>query len=121
MVGILLAALKRVHEGTGDQAVGQAIVDGARYLVQNLWEDDVKAFRYTSCPDSHGGGSLNAQILEGIGYAWALSGDEALGETLRSGLDYCLVEISPATSPPVGKDVSTRLRSMPFIMRRVRK
>lgn len=121
MVGILLAALKRVHEGTGDQAVGQAIVDGARYVVQNLWEDDVKAFRYTSCPDSHGGGSLNAQILEGIGYAWALSGDEALGETLRSGLDYCLVEISPATSPPVGKDVSTRLRSMPFIMRRVRK
>jgi hypothetical protein len=116
MVGVLLAALKRYHMETEDPAVAKAIVDASRYLVTNLWEPEYGAFRYTSCPDSTISAELNTQILEGLGYAWQLSKDESLREVLLAGLDVCLTTPYNSTTPPVGKDISSRMRSMPFIM-----
>ena len=118
MVGIVLAALKRYHEETGDTAVEQAIVDAAHYLIKSMWDPQRNAFRYTSCPGSTVSG-LNTQILEGIGYAWYLSGDEVLKQTLLDGLPGCLTPPSTRPGSAVGKDISTRLRSMPFIMEAV--
>lgn len=119
MVGVLLAALKRFHEETEDAAVGQAIVDAAHYLIHSMWEAGHGAFRYTSCPRSAVAGELNTQILEGIGYAWRLSGDETLKQTLLVGLAVCLTTPADSTTPPVGKDISARMRNMPFIMHAV--
>jgi hypothetical protein len=116
MVGVLMAALKRYHEATQNPAVGQAIVDAARYLLRDMWEPQYNAFRYTSCPQSRTARELNAQILEGVGYAWRLSGDSELGATLLAGLDACLTTPHNSTTPPDGKDISSRMRSMPFIM-----
>jgi hypothetical protein len=133
MVGVLLAALKRFHEETQDEAVGQAIVDAAHYLMRSMWEAPRAAFRYTSCPGSTVVAELNAQILEGIGYAWRLCGDEALKQALLAGLAACLTtpyhhlfiekpmtttvdDADRSTTPPAGKDISMRLRSMPFIV-----
>ncbi len=115
MVGILMAALKRYHEETQDAAVGEAIVAAARFLVRDMWEDGEDAFHYTSCPQSKVTPSLNAQVLEGLGYAWRISGDERLRDVLQRGWDACLgTELR--NTPPYGKDVSMRLRSMPFML-----
>ena len=54
----------------GDQAVGDAIVAAAHYLIRDMWEDAEGAFHYTSCPGSGVSPSLNAQVLEGLAYAW---------------------------------------------------
>jgi hypothetical protein len=116
MVGVLLAALKRYHEATQDPVVGNAIVNAARYLMRSMWEPKYNAFRYTSCPESKTAGELNAQILEGIGYAWRLSGARELGAALLAGLEACLTTPHLSTTPPDGKDISSRMRSMPFIM-----
>lgn len=116
MVGVLLAALKRYHEETQDQAVGAAIVAAARYLMRSMWEPELNAFRYTSCPASRTAAELNAQILEGVGYAWRLSGDTELRNALVAGLAACLTTPHNSTTPPDGKDISSRMRSLPFIM-----
>ena len=119
MIGVLLAALKRYHEETQDSAVGDAMVNASKYLVRSMWEPEHGAFRYTACPDSTMSAELNAQILEGIGYAWRLSQDEELRRILLAGIAACLTTPHNSTNPPDGKDISTRLRSMPFIMRDV--
>jgi hypothetical protein len=116
MVGVLLAALKRYHEETQQAAVGDAIVAAAHYLLHSMWEPKHDAFRYTSCPASKTAGELNAQILEGLGYAWRLSGDAELRDALVAGLAACLTTPHNSTTPPDGKDISSRMRSMPFIM-----
>ncbi|MGQ9555645.1 MAG: exo-rhamnogalacturonan lyase family protein [Anaerolineae bacterium] len=116
MVGVLLAALKRYHEETHEQAVGESIVAAGRYLIRSMWEPEQSAFRYTSCPQSKTNPELNAQILEGIGYAWRLSGDEELKQVLLTGLEACLSSPHNSTTPPDGKDISMRMRSLPFIM-----
>jgi len=116
MIGILLAALKRYHEETQDEAVGKAIVAGARYLVRVMFEDDTSLFRYTTCPQSVASEGLSAQVLEGVGYAWRLSKDVKLRHALVAGMQACLDNPENRISPPVGKDISTRLRSLPFIM-----
>ena len=116
MVGVLLAALERFHEETGDAAVGQAIVHAARYLVDDMWEPQRGAFRYTSCPGSHVHAVLIANVIEGIGYAWRLCGDERLKQVLLADLDTGLSTPYNSTNPPVGKDISTHLRNMPFTL-----
>lgn len=118
MVGILTAALKRYHEETGDRAVGDAIVAAAHYLIRDMWEDAEGAFHYTSCPGSGVSPSLNAQVLEGLAYAWRVSRDEGLRRIVLAAWDACL-ETALSTTPPYGKDVSMRLRSMPFILQDV--
>jgi hypothetical protein len=116
MVGVLLAALKRFHEETGDAAVARAIVAAGGYLRRSMWEPEARAFRYTSCPQVKTDPELNTQLLEGIAYGWRLSGDADLREVLLSGLAACLSSTIGSGEPPIGKDVSMRLRSMPFIM-----
>jgi len=115
MVGILTAALKRYHEETRDAEVGQAIVAAARYLVNSMWEDSENAFHYTSCPQSRVTPALNAQILEGFAYAWRISGDERLRDVFLRGWEAC-AETEGRDEPPLGKNVSMRLRSMPFML-----
>lgn len=119
MVGVLLAALKRYHEETREQAVGDSIVAASHYLVRSMWATDQSAFHYTSCPQSRIALELNTQILEGIAYGWRLSRDEELRQVLTSGIASCFTPPHNSPEPPDGKDISMRLRSMPFIMRDV--
>lgn len=75
MLGILLAGLKRYHQLTGDAATADALVRLARYLVQDMWDPAQETFRYTSCPASNPIDSR--QMIEGLSYAFRLSGDAA--------------------------------------------
>jgi hypothetical protein len=75
MLGILLAGLRRFHLLTGDPAVADALVRTARFLVQDMWDERSRSFRYTSCPRSK---RLEpVQMLEGLIYAARLARDRA--------------------------------------------
>ena len=115
MVGVLMAALKRYHEETGMSESAMRIVAAGGYMLRSMWEEEQHAFRYTSCPQSKVDPELNSQVLEGIAYAWRLSGDAALRDALLAGLPACLTTPQGSGTPPVGKDISMRMRSMPFI------
>ncbi|MGC9316998.1 MAG: hypothetical protein ACP5KN_03050 [Armatimonadota bacterium] len=75
MQGILGVGLREYYKETGDPRVEEAIPDAARYVIDEMWEDEVEMFRYTSCPES----SLTASRSDTLGglmlFAWELSGD----------------------------------------------
>ncbi|MEA3400997.1 MAG: hypothetical protein U9R79_07070 [Armatimonadota bacterium] len=75
MQGILGVGLREYYKETADPRVEEAVPDAARYVIDEMWEDDVEMFRYTSCPES----SLTASRSDTLGglmlFAWGLSGD----------------------------------------------
>ena len=73
MTGLLLSGLKSFHEETGDPRVNRSIVRAADWLIEDLYIPEKKAFRYTSCPRT--GTSTTLILLEGLGYAYRLTGD----------------------------------------------
>ena len=68
MVGVLLSALRRYHDLTGDQRVAEAITGGVRWLVEHTYDRAAGHFRYTSCPEAGGepGPEWSIQVLEGL-------------------------------------------------------
>jgi hypothetical protein len=114
MVGVLLSALKRFHQITHDPAVGASIVAGARWLVSNMWVREAGMFRYTSCPDSPLLSIFNIMILEGLGYAWRLSGEVELYEVFGAALATVLSGLG--TLGVDGKNLSKHMRSLCFIL-----
>jgi len=75
MQGILGVGLREYYKETGDERVERAIPDAARYVIDEMWEDDAEMFRYTSCPES----SLTSSRSDTLGglmlFAYELSGD----------------------------------------------
>ena len=75
MQGILGVGLHDYWLATGDERVEEAIPEAARVVLDEIWEDDVEMFRYTSCPNS----SLTSSRADTLGglmlFAWELSGD----------------------------------------------
>ncbi|RKY00665.1 hypothetical protein DRP77_11030, partial [Candidatus Poribacteria bacterium] len=113
MVGILLSGLKRYHLITGDEEAARAIVEGARWIVEDTWMPDREAFRYTSCPNT---GAISGNMLwEGIAYAVRLSGDEHLKRVLLTDMRN---EIGRrfGRGPGLGKSISMFLRFSPYVL-----
>ena len=73
MVGVLLTGLKWYHLETGDPAVAKSIIMGANFLIDDMWCEDVRGFRYTSCPVSSKGPWSNFLLFDGIAYAYRLT------------------------------------------------
>ena len=88
MVGVCLSALRRYHELTGDESVATAIVEGARWLVDNTYDRDARHFRYTSSPTRGSVGPAHTeQVIEGLVYALSLRSDPALADIVHRALD----------------------------------
>jgi len=116
MVGILLTGLKWYHLETQDPRVAQSITRGAHFLIDDLWEEDVGGFRYTSCPKSSKGPWSNFLLFDGIGYAYRLSQqagkpDVKLAEHLRKGTEPAIKSMSG-----MGKSFSQFIRVAPHFM-----
>ncbi|MBT3267896.1 fibronectin type III domain-containing protein [Candidatus Poribacteria bacterium] len=114
MVGILLAGLKLYHQATGDAAVADAIVRGAEFLIDDMWVDDSDGFRYTSCPESSLCTDNFHRGIDGIGYAWRISGSEVCAEILPRATEMAIDRLSPS-----GKSISASLRHAPSVLRDV--
>ncbi|MBN1422270.1 MAG: hypothetical protein JXP34_26080 [Planctomycetes bacterium] len=94
MVGILLTGLRWYHRETGDARVAEAIVRGAKFLIEDMWVPERTGFRYTSCPKSSAGVWSNLPLADGLSYAYELSGDERIAEILRKAVPAGIEGIS---------------------------
>ncbi|MBT7302097.1 MAG: hypothetical protein HN849_21395, partial [Victivallales bacterium] len=88
MVAVLLSGLKYHHDVTGEPAVKQAIIDGARYLVRECYSDEVHGFRYTSCPKMAHRPGAAPLMVEGIARAYRWTRDPMLLDPITNALAY---------------------------------
>ena len=89
MVGIMMNGLRRLHQLTGDRRAADAIVGAARWLLSHTWDTGQRLFLYTPCPNlgAHGAAVGNTQqVVEGLGYAWRLTRDDAVADTILAAL-----------------------------------
>jgi hypothetical protein len=88
MIALLLSGIKYYHEMTGEPEAKEALIAGARYLLDECYSEEVAGFRYTSCPKmkySRGAGPL---MVEGIARACLWTGDKRFEHPLTKALPY---------------------------------
>jgi hypothetical protein len=90
MLAVLLTGLKHYEEVTGDKRVEQAMIHGARFLIDDMWVPEAGGFRYTSCPVSTIMPGLNFLLFDGIVYAHKRTGDPRMREVLIQGAGRAL-------------------------------
>ncbi|MBN2450123.1 MAG: hypothetical protein JXR77_07020 [Lentisphaeria bacterium] len=86
MVAVLLSGLKYYHDVTGDPAVRECIVAGARSLVDECYSPEVHGFRYTSCPAMRYTPGSSPLMAEGIARAYLWTRDPGLEDVLTMAL-----------------------------------
>ncbi len=86
MVAILLSGLKYYHDVTGEPAVKEAIIRGARYLLDECYSEEVHGFRYTSCPKTRYRAGASPLMVEGIARAYLWTKDDRFKDVLTNGL-----------------------------------
>jgi len=107
MVGILLSGLKRYHQLTGETRVAEAIVRGARFLIEDMWDPEACGFRYTSCSKTRGGPSF--PLLESIAYAYRLTKEDRFGTVLNPSIRTLLSRAGNAMA-------YGSMRSAPYVL-----
>ena len=86
MVAVLLAGMKYYYDVTGDPAVKESIIRGAHYLVDECYSDEVRGFRYTSCPKTRYVPGASPLMVEGIARAYLWTKDERFRRVLTEAL-----------------------------------
>jgi len=86
MVAVLLAGLKYYHDVTGDERVKQAIIQGAHYLLEETYSDEVHGFRYTSCPETGYRAGASPLMVEGVARAYLWTRDDRFRRVLTEAL-----------------------------------
>ena len=117
MVGVLLSGLKRYYNLSGDEAVGVAIVGGARWLIRETFDHESGYFRYTSCVNRSLGGNFQCTqwVLEGLAAAWEISGDAEIGRVLEDGLRAIGLFPEGISHLGLGKAMAQQMRYVPTI------
>jgi hypothetical protein len=125
MVGVLLSGLHRYYALTGDARVRTAIIGGARWLIDTLYNPQSGHFRYSSCPNRGRGESplYTYMVLEGLADTLHLSADQRLAEVVAHGLaliglpsDPQLMQSGPDRRGRVGKAFCSEARFAPFLL-----
>lgn len=121
MVGVLLSGLRRYHELTGDRRVAEAITGGVRWLIRRTYDASSGHFSYTPCRHRGGGPQpvYTRQVIEGVAYAHALTGDAELRAMVERGLRDLgdLPTASPeADHAGFGKDWASQTRYVPSLL-----
>ena len=111
MVGVLLTGLRWYHMETGDPRVLESMHKASRFLIDDMWVDEVKGFRYTTCPESGKGAWSNFLLFDGMTYAYKLTGDEQIAKILRAGTDSAIASMSG-----MGKSFSMYIRVAPHFI-----
>ena len=119
MVGVLLSALRRYHDLTGDHRVAEAITGGVRWLVEHTYDAAAGHFRYTSCAEAGDGPSaqFSVQVLEGLADANRIAPSAAIATILRQNLaDIGLAGEEVFGRPRVGKALTQEARYIPTLL-----
>ena len=120
MVGVLLSALRRYHDLTGDHRVAAAITGGVRWLVERTYDTGAGHFRYTSCVEAGGEPSAewSVQVLEGLADGNRIAPSAQVAAILRRNLaDIGLTGQELLGRPRVGKALTQEARYVPTLLR----
>lgn len=90
MLAVMLTGLRQYEEATGDSRIAPAIIGGARFLIDDMWVPEARAFRYTSCPKTSVMAGLNFLLFDSIVYAHQRTGDPRMRTVLIQGTDTAL-------------------------------
>ncbi len=127
MVGIVLEGLRRYHQLTRDPRVGEAIVRAARWLVRDdVWVAADHGFVYATCHRFLGRGRTGeVRELDGLLYAYELSGEARLLQVAVDAWEACLQQVGAPHglhldgAPLDGKGFATLTRSTPHVLARL--
>ena len=111
MVGILLVGLKLFHQATGDQRAADSIIRAAKFLVDDMWDEERAGFRSTSCPHARVSTDNFQHGLAGLSYAWRLSGDPELGDIVRRSVPNAIEALQAH-----GRILGSQLRAGPEVL-----
>ncbi len=116
MVGVLLTGLKWHHMATGDPRVAKSLIMASHFLIDDMWAEDVRGFRYTSCPKSSKGPWSNFLLFDGIGYAYRLT--QEAGQPDKKLARYLIKGAEPAIKAMsgMGKSFSMYIRVTPHVI-----
>ncbi|MDZ7618118.1 MAG: hypothetical protein U1E05_14025 [Patescibacteria group bacterium] len=110
MVTILLTGMTYYHDVTQEPAVKDAIILGARYLIDEFYSTETHGFRYTSCPEMGYRAGMSPMYAEGIARAYRWTGDEVFLDSLTLGLS------AGARGANYGKGFSQYYRCAPRLL-----
>ena len=110
MVAVLLSGLKYYHDVTGDPRVKESIIRGAHYLLDETYSDEVRGFRYTSCPNTGYRPGASPLMVEGVARAYLWTGDERFRRVLTEALPLA------AGGSGYGKGFSMYYRMAPRVL-----
>ena len=119
MVGILLSALRRFHEVTGDERVAEAIVAGARWLMAHNFDHERGHFRNATCPNrdiDSSGPQHDRTVLEGLAYAYQISQDSDIGGMVAHCMNVMNQPPELKEDMALGKAMFAQMRCLPFIL-----
>ena len=111
MVGLLLVGLKLFHQATEDQRAAESIIQGAKFLVRDMWDEESAGFHSTSCPHSRVSTDNFQHGIAGIAYAWRLSGDPELGRILGRAVPNAIEALQAH-----GRILGSQLRAAPEVL-----
>jgi len=110
MVAILLTGLTYYHDVTQEPAVKDAIILGAKFLVDDMYSEEVHGFRYTSCPNMNYRAGVSPLYAEGLARAYRWTKDEKFLDPLTHGLAL------GAGGSAYGKSFSMYYRAAPRLL-----
>ena len=110
MVAVLLSGLKYYHDVTGDPAVKECIIRGAHYLLDETYSEEVKGFRYTSCPNTRHSAGASPLMVEGVARAYRWTRDERFKRVLTE------AQALRARGSGYGKGFSFHYRCAPRVL-----
>ena len=110
MIAVLLSGLKYYHDVTGDERVKGAIIQGAHYLLEETYSDEVHGFRYTSCPEHNYRPGASPLMVEGIARAYLWTGDDRFRRVLTEAVPRA------AGGSSYGKGFSMYYRMAPRVL-----
>ena len=117
MVGVLGAGLRRFYELTHDVSVADAIVGGARWLVDKVYVPEAKGFRYTSCPNRSEPTRDGRQLVEILATACMFEEDPRVAEALQCSIaGVGLSDDELPRGPRYGRPLSMEMRYIPTML-----
>ncbi len=112
MISVLMTGMRWYHQETGDPRVLDAMHGAARFVVDDMWVESAKGFRYTSCRGTSAGVWGNFMACDGLGYVARLRRDAALARIARVGIKASMA----SGIPGMGKSISQATRVMPHVL-----
>jgi hypothetical protein len=110
MVAVLLSGLKYYHDITGDPRAKQAIIEGAHFLLDETYSDEIQGFRYTSCPNTSYRPGASPLMVEGIARAYLWTREDRFRRVLTEALPLS------AGGSAYGKGFSMYYRAAPRVL-----